>query len=405
MRLRQLRRATSAGQWVPEIDGLRFIAITSVVLFHILGQVQLRSGRVLPIEHAWRFLFLPLSNGDRGVQLFFVISGMILARPFAHQYLLGEKKVDLRRYYMRRLTRLEPPYLLSILLLVGLVEIYTHGRPGPGFAGHVLATMAYVHTQTYAQLPINFVAWSLEVEIQFYILAPLVMRLFCIPRKAVRRSVLLTLMLGMGLLQLHGPEGIRFTGSILFYGNFFIAGLLVTDFWTLDLHDRRHGWKWDVVGFSTLALLFTVPTTALAHTFMPFLIVLICLATLRGQRLRRWLATPWVAVLGGMCYSIYLLHATVITAVFKVSRYLILPQALLIENYMIQVLALGVPVLVLSVLYFSFIEQPCMRPEWPTRLWTTLGSRFGSRIHALEPEPAGFQNENSQIILASNARS
>lgn len=108
MRLGQLRRTTSGGQWIPEIDGLRFIAIASVFLFHVLGQVQMRSGRVLPIENAWRLLFLPLSNGDRGVQLFFVISGMILARPFARHYLAGEERVDLRKYYLRRLTRLKP---------------------------------------------------------------------------------------------------------------------------------------------------------------------------------------------------------------------------------------------------------------------------------------------------------
>lgn len=392
MRLGQLRRTTSGGQWIPEIDGLRFIAIASVFLFHVLGQVQMRSGRVLPIENAWRLLFLPLSNGDRGVQLFFVISGMILARPFARHYLAGEKRVDLRKYYLRRLTRLEPPYLLSILLLVALVEIYTHGRPGPGFSGHVLATMAYVHTLTYAQLPINFVAWSLEVEIQFYILAPLVMRFFCIPRKGVRRGVLLALMLGMGILQLHGPEGIRFTGSILYYGNFFLAGLVVADIWTLDLPDTRHSWKWDITGFAGLGLLFTVPATALAHALLPFLLLLICLAALRSLVFRRWLSTPWVAVPGGMCYSIYLLHATVITAVFKVSRHLILPHALLVENYLIQVLAIGIPVLVVSGVYFRFIEQPCMRPDWPSTLKFYIQGRFGSRIPELTNAPRNLSD-------------
>ena len=389
MRLGQLRRTTTDGQWFPEIDGLRFIAIASVFLFHVLGQVQMRSGHMLPIEHAWRFLFLPLSNGDRGVQLFFVISGMILARPFARQYLLGGKKVDLGRYYLRRLTRLEPPYLLSILLLVALVEMYTHGRPGPGFAGHVLATMAYVHTLTYAQPPVNFVAWTLEVEIQFYVLAPLVMRLFCIPHTAVRRSALLALMLGMGFLQLHGPEGLRFTGSILFYGNFFLAGLLVADVWALDLPDRRYSWGWDVIGFAGLGLLFTVPSTLLAHVLLPFLLALICLAALRSLLFRRWLATPWIAVLGGMCYSIYLLHATVITAVFKLSRHLILPHALLVENYLIQVLLIGVPVLFVSGFYFRFVEQPCMRPDWPSTLWIYVTGRFGTRLRGLQSNQLG----------------
>ncbi len=317
---------------------------------------------------------------------------MILARPFARQYLLGGKQVNLRRYYLRRLTRLEPPYLLSILVLVALVEIYTHGRPGPGFAGHVLATMAYVHTLTYAQPPVNFVAWSLEVEIQFYLLAPLVMRLFCIPHKAVRRSVLLVLMLGMGCLQLHGPEGLRFTGSILFYGNFFIAGLVVADVWALDLPGKRYGWGWDAIGFLGLGLFFTVPGGLVAHAFFPFLLALICLAALRGFVFRRCLGTPWIAVLGGMCYSIYLLHATVITAVFKLSRHVLLPHALFFENYLIQVLLNAIPVLFLSGMYFRFVEQPCMRPDWPSTLLSYITGRFGLRVRGLPTDRLGVRS-------------
>ena len=196
-------------------------------------------------------------------------------------------------------------------------------------------------------------------------------------------------MLGMGFLQLHGPEGLRFTGSILFYGNFFLAGLLVADVWALDLPDRRYSWRWDVIGFAGLGLLFTVPSTLLAHALLPFLLALICLAALRSLLFRRWLATPWIAILGGMCYSIYLLHATVITAVFKLSRHLILPHALLVENYLIQVLVLGIPVLVVSGMYFRFVEQPCMRPDWPLTLWTYVTGRFSTRLRGLQPTELG----------------
>ena len=49
-----------------------------------------------------------------GVTIFFVISGFILGRLFASHYLLGHKKPALRSCYLRRLTRLEPPYLINI---------------------------------------------------------------------------------------------------------------------------------------------------------------------------------------------------------------------------------------------------------------------------------------------------
>ena len=55
--------------------------------------------------------------GFRGVELFFVISGFILGLPFAAHYLKGAAPVSLRKYYLRRLTRLEPPYIVALLVL------------------------------------------------------------------------------------------------------------------------------------------------------------------------------------------------------------------------------------------------------------------------------------------------
>jgi peptidoglycan/LPS O-acetylase OafA/YrhL len=112
--LDRLRRITRDGTWIPETDGLRFLAIVSVMLFHFSGELQQRSGHLISIEPRYDWLFSMIGNGDRGVRLFFIISGMILAMPFARQYLLQAKKVSLRKYYMRRLTRLEPPLQTAI---------------------------------------------------------------------------------------------------------------------------------------------------------------------------------------------------------------------------------------------------------------------------------------------------
>ena len=44
MLLDRIRRITRDGRWIPEIDGLRFVAIMSVLLFHLYGELQDRSG-------------------------------------------------------------------------------------------------------------------------------------------------------------------------------------------------------------------------------------------------------------------------------------------------------------------------------------------------------------------------
>jgi peptidoglycan/LPS O-acetylase OafA/YrhL len=112
----QFRRVMTTGTWIPQIDGLRFIAILSVVLFHMMKELEQRTGHAIEIQPRYEFLAGLVSNGNRGVELFFVISGYIIARPFLRQYRLRGKPVNRGAYYLRRLTRLEPPYVLILLL-------------------------------------------------------------------------------------------------------------------------------------------------------------------------------------------------------------------------------------------------------------------------------------------------
>ena len=202
MMLDRMRRVTRDGRWIPEIDGLRFLAIAGVLIFHLGGELQARSGRWIPIEARYTTVFNWLGNGDRGVRLFFVISGMILAMPFARQWLAGGRTVSLRKYYLRRVTRLEPPYLLSVVLFTAMVAIYTRGV-APGLLAHAMASAVYLHSLIFgAMSPINAVTWSLEIEIQFYILAPLVMQVFRVREKALRRGLLCGVIVVLGLVQM-----------------------------------------------------------------------------------------------------------------------------------------------------------------------------------------------------------
>lgn len=114
-----LRRITTSGKYIPEIDGLRFVAILSVVLFHVPGQIPLGG------PHTGLFWYV-ISNGKRGVELFFVISGFILAFPFASNILRGSKSVSLGSYFLRRVTRLEPPYIIAILVRLPLLVFVMH---------------------------------------------------------------------------------------------------------------------------------------------------------------------------------------------------------------------------------------------------------------------------------------
>ena len=113
------RRITSSGQFISEIDGLRFIAIFSVYIYHLAGDVLRHSPPAYPQSlgsSKWIFCITQILNV--GVPLFFVISGFILSLPFAEAGRKLRKQVSLKKYFLRRLTRLEPPYFVCLVIFL-----------------------------------------------------------------------------------------------------------------------------------------------------------------------------------------------------------------------------------------------------------------------------------------------
>jgi peptidoglycan/LPS O-acetylase OafA/YrhL len=385
MLVNRLRRVTRDGRWIPEVDGLRFVAISSVLLFHMLGELSLRSGRIIAVEPGYWWLERFIGNGTRGVNLFFVISGMILALPFARQYLTGSKPVSLGKYYMRRVTRLEPPYIAAMILAAVLIGVYSHGVSA-GFVAHFLVSIFYQHNLVYGQVStVNVVAWSLEIEIQFYLLAPLVMQSFRIRPKWLRRVLLLIGILGLALAERPFQTWPRVELSILFYLQYFLMGILIADVFVLELERMKSSWLWDIAGVAALFAIFWPPgDTFWPHALMPIPIAVLFFAAMRGYALRRVFSNRWIAVTGGMCYSIYLLHFIFIAVVFKVTRRAIMPDALFFVNYTVQLLLTLVPAVAMCVVFFLLVERPCMDPNWPAKLWHTLTGRPEREAAALE---------------------
>ena len=81
---RAASRETSSGRFLPEIDGLLFIAISLVVLYHAAFH---------DCDRAPAAFVAVSADGYFGVYLFFAISGFILGLPFAQHLLLDEPEV------------------------------------------------------------------------------------------------------------------------------------------------------------------------------------------------------------------------------------------------------------------------------------------------------------------------
>ena len=374
----RLRRVTSSARFIPEVDGLRFVAILSVLLFHLNGQLLVKSDAVSPAAHG-NLLARVFDTGHIGVQLFFAVSGFILSMPFATHYLRAGKPVSLRAYYLRRLTRLEPPYLVSLLLFFGLL-VATKGASPADLFPHLAASAVYGHNLIYGEIStVNFVAWSLEVEVQFYLLAPLLALLFRVRSPVLRRSILLALIAGFVVAQhFIGDSDPRIPISLLGQAQFFLVGFLLSDFYLTDWAlptPHAKTWVWDavaLVGWPCFFLALLWP--AFSRWALPFAIFVLYAAVFRGNWARRAFSVPALTVIGGMCYSIYLLHFQIIAALWRVTGKFKVGDAFL-PNFALQFVLVMPFVFLFSALFYLLIEKPCMHRDWPTKLGARLQRR------------------------------
>lgn len=350
--LRHLARPRPAQDFVPQIDGLRFVAICAVVLYHMQGYVAHAIGQ----PHPGTFLHRLLAQGAFGVPLFFALSGYIIACPF-----LGPKPPALRAYFLRRITRLEPPYIVSMLLVYALKVVFL-GVAASALLPHLLVSLVYLHGLVYGTHSlVNGVAWSLEVEWQFYLLAPLLFALVLRLRSGWRD-------LGLLLLVLLGGAAYQFAGdlprplglTLLHYFGYFVAGVWVATCearWPRGRGDARH----DLLGIAAAVGLAGILMAQPRWQFvLPAATALLVFAALRGPLLRAVLGWWPVHCIGAMCYTVYLYHFFVVSLVGRVlTRMPGWPQDA--DLAMLLMAGVGLPVVVAAcAIPYLLVERPFM---------------------------------------------
>jgi peptidoglycan/LPS O-acetylase OafA/YrhL len=368
-------RVTSTGFYLPEIDGLRFLAISWVFLYH-LNDYLIKNYH----GNGTKIFQRVLGNGHLGVELFFVISGFVLSLPFARYYLKQGKKVYLKQYFIRRLTRLEPPYFLIMIFLFFFLAA-THLYTAKELTPHLIASLLYAHNIIYpGTLPvINSVAWSLEIEIQFYILVPLLAYIFIL-HKNIRRMLFVTIMIVMPVIQYFYKSDTIFFYQYLQY---FSAGFLLADLYVN--YDKQYFYKpahrikkkllttLGALVFTGILIAHSTRTDLIYTIFIPLAIVLFYFIVLFIPFWKGVFNIKWISIIGGMCYTIYLVHLPVIATFGRFFvKYGITNEYFV--YLIIQFFIMGTLTMIFSSLFFYFIERPCMQKDWYIKLYKTRKS-------------------------------
>lgn len=375
----EFKRITSSGKFIPEIDGLRFIAIASVVLMHVSIYIILKDQTNYEDVFDFNFLGKILHHAMLGVPIFFTISGFVLGLPFSKFHIDNGKPINLKAYFIKRLTRLEPPYIIALTILFFGYVVFFKIIPFDTGLKSYLASLIYSHNLIYSgnhPFPLlnpNF--WSLEIEIQFYILAPVLAYIFYTKSISIRRSSLIIAAVFFSIINVYYT--LPFLNIVKFFQYFFV-GLLLADLYVFKSVIFPKTKLDGLIGFFFFLFIWFFETedfmsnigksvwevARLISIFFLFYYVIF-------HKALKFLSYPFITNIGGMCYSIYMLHSPIIYVFGKYvvnvtfSKYSIV-------NFSIYLTLLSSIILFISAIFFQLIERPCMERDWYKKIFTQL---------------------------------
>jgi peptidoglycan/LPS O-acetylase OafA/YrhL len=333
-----------------EIDGIRAIAIASVVLFH-----------------GWSSAF---PGGYVGVDIFFVISGYLITSIIFNEMKAG--KFTYLSFYARRARRILPALLAMIaittiaafllflpddLIEYGKMVIYTMLFGGnfrlaaePGYFHHSMQENPLLHM------------WSLSVEEQFYLIWPTLLALMIrfLPERRHRLAVL-----ALGVLSLAAAEALVhiWPRSAFFHlptrGWELLAGALLAMNFVPRISSKAVAESLSAIGLAMMiAPLFLydkdTPFPGLA-ALVPVLGCALVIYSTDNERTRVAALLSWKPVVftGLISYSLYLWH----WPIFAVASYELMRPLTFLESLFCVIVAVSA-----AVFSWRFIEQPFRKP-------------------------------------------
>lgn len=336
---------------VPALTGIRFFAAAYVFLFHYGASALDKAG--LP-----RAVATFLHNGYFGVSAFFVLSGFILSHAHPAQFVKARQYAN---YLISRFGRIYPVYLLALLVSLPLAMASLKPQTALSVVFMVQSWGNALSDNGYAWV---LQAWTLSVELAFYLLFPFLVTGFRRINSPVLIALLvldIVLLIGGGTPKIGPAMGLQGTDEFpkwLLYvplplvrtAEFVLGVLLNIMAQRVRKTHMTHSSGWLILVTAAIIGVLSITRSAHAIGLATLLVgILIALLYVSDNLITRLLGCRTLFVLGSASYALYLLE-------YPCHGYLV---ALLPDPYG-RLLAFPITVAV-SVLVWRFVEEPCRR--------------------------------------------
>jgi peptidoglycan/LPS O-acetylase OafA/YrhL len=334
----------------PHLDALRIVAAAAVVVLHYAEYAKDNA--------AARFVFAHVQHFNLFVDLFFVISGFVIAKQYLER--VGGAD-DIKRFLWRRFARIYPLHLLTLTFYLAVAAVLQFGlargeNPARYPLSDIPAQLLMLHAVVGERLTFNFPSWSLSAEMFCYLLFPLV----AAGAARWRWSILLIAAIALlanstiSVLTDAGPwtEWINRGGVFRALPSFALGVALYVFRATIDVAPSIR------LPFTPLLAAFLLLGGLLPQALMLISAYAIVLLAARADALahQTFLSRNRVDRWSDLTYSVYMLHIPVATMVLTIGdRYL----AAVVPDAKLALVPLAVVVLaVASNASYRYVETP-----------------------------------------------
>ena len=336
--------------YVPELDGLRGIAVLGVVLYHCLPR----------LVGTW--LHQPLLWGWAGVNLFFVLSGFLITSILIEA---RDKPHYFRNFYARRALRIWPMYVFLLVVCYAVPDWFLGDKlANQAHWQTLLAYAFFIQNLRHTPLPGTLgPTWSLAIEEQYYVLWAPIVRFLRGRLRWLLPVILLAVIVATPLFRLSHAHFLNPTHTLIHLDGIAMGSLLAVGIYSTRL--KRSTWLWigaiaAVLGFTATGTIFSGTSFLDSGLALGFVgVVILALAGTGAGNPAAWLLRHGpLPYYGRISYGLYMTHILVFVYFGSFDARLDDSHHIGIAgNLLIVALRLVASTIVATVLWYGFESQ------------------------------------------------